>query len=336
MTALRIPGSGILLAALFIAGGCQRINPGDASFVSGLRVLGIKGQPPDVAPGSTTTLSALAVDGQNRQVSVSWSYCTEAMQMGQDIPDDCVLADGGSFITPIGNGPSAMMTMPTVDQSVLGDPDRSGGVYLPVRVTATAGSDTAIGIYQLRYNTGATPNQNPTIAGVYSVMLNAGTPSDGGMPPDGGSSDGGTFSNGGDLLTPLDPNNPTVVHSGDKLILRALFQTGSVESYMVAGRPNDSGMASMRPANETLSTNWFSTGGTVGFSMSGIEMGPVQMGGMGGMGMGGMGGFQRRIPDVTLTMDQNLPPSGTLIDVWVVATDNRGGADWQHRVLMFQ
>lgn len=47
-----------------------------ASFVEKLRVLGVRAEPPDVAPGGRTTLDALVVDAQpNRTHSYVWVIC---------------------------------------------------------------------------------------------------------------------------------------------------------------------------------------------------------------------------------------------------------------------
>ena len=52
-------GAGCVLVWL---GGCQSFSDPPVSFVAGLRVLGIKAEPPQIAPGASTTVTALVVD----------------------------------------------------------------------------------------------------------------------------------------------------------------------------------------------------------------------------------------------------------------------------------
>jgi hypothetical protein len=334
MAALRMRRSSFVIAALLCAGGCQMINQGDPSYVTGLRVLGVKAEPPEVAPGSSTTLTALAVDTQNRPISVSWAYCTSSPPLGADVDPNCAgqinAMPTPSYIHPFGTGVSAMMVMPqlTADQmGVLGSPDRSGGVYLPVSLLTTAGTDSVNAIYHLRVTEPSSlppANTNPLFAGLYQVMPTKGTPTDGFQEMD-----GGTWSSGTDLLTSIDPGTQLTVHSGDKLQLRAYFTAASAEKYMAPGRVTDAGTSPPRSTTETLDMSWFSTAGT--FSDAPSSM----MGTTMGMGMGG-GGFNRN-PDQILTMDNNLPASGGTIDIWVVGRDNRGGStDLLHRTLKLQ
>jgi hypothetical protein len=331
MARLRVRHACYALAALLGTSGCQMINRGDQSYVTGLRILAIKAEPPEVAQGQSTTLTALAVDTMGRQVTVNWAYCEAYLPYQQDFNTDCVTNMTASYITPFGNGNSAMMVMPTVPpnndmgMSVLGNPDQSGGVYLPVRAIATAGSDSVTAVYHLRVNMngGMGANQNPVLSGLYKTTPGAGTPTDGGQM------DGGTFSVGTEQVTAIDPGTPLVVHSGDKLTLRALFTAASAEKYTSPGRPTDGGTSMPRMSTERLDTSLFSTAGT-------LRAGDPTDGGTSGMG-GFMGGFMGGSSgDSTLTLDNNLPSPGGTIDVWAVGRDNRGGTDFLHRSLTLQ
>lgn len=303
----------LLLGAIVCAAACNQPPQRDAYLVNGLRLLGVKAEPPQVKTGQTTKLTALVVDTQSRAIALDWSYCSDSRPTGQKVNFDCITQNGASFLHPFGNGISAMLTAPTVDATTFGSPDRTGGVYLPVRINATAGTDSQISVYYLRMGNDATPNQNPTISGVVQVT-SGGTPNDAGVA---------------ETLTPLDPMTPMVVHSGDKLTLRVQFMTGSAETYVNTGSSfgdggsPDGGSGGSGMSTENLSASWFTTGGTIGGGFGG---------GFGGGGFGG-GGMPS---DVTLTLDNNLPAVGGLIDLWVVTRDNRGGTDYQHRTLMLQ
>lgn len=332
MAPSRIPNGSLLFAALWCIGGCQMIDRGDESYVTGLRILAVKAEPPEVAPGQTSTLTALAVDTQNRPLTINWSYCEDPPPDGENFNTDCVTSATASFIYPFGSGLSAMLVMPQVtDPTVLGRPDQTNGVYLPVRATVTAGTDTVTAIYSLRVNMtmGTAENNNPVFTGLFKVMAGAG------MPVDGGQMDGSTFSVGTELETAVDPATPLVVHAMDKITLRALFTAASAESYTRPGRTTDAGTSMPRMTSETLDQTMFTTGGTVGQTRaSNGTMGNSDMmrGGFGGGGPGGGGGGQ----EWTITMDNNLPATGGTIDVWVVGRDSRGGLDYLHRSLSLQ
>jgi hypothetical protein len=311
------------LAALLSAGGClpQR-DRGTDTYITGLRVMAVKAEPPEVAAGQTSTLSMLVVDTMGRPIDIRWAYCELAPPDGQRFNTDCVTTSTGSYLTALTGGPTTTMVMPTVDPTILGSADGSGGVYLPVIATITAGTDVVTAVYHLRVNMGGAANQNPEMTGLYTVMAGAGPP-DGSSPGDAGcTADGGmtgsACANGSDLLSWIDPVTPLPVHTGDKLRLRALFTAASAEPYTTPGRVTDAGVGPPRMRTESQDVSFFSTGGTIGGVMGG--------------GMMGFGGGS----DATLTIDTNLPlPSGT-IDLWAVGRDPRGGTDYLHRTLILQ
>ena len=62
-------------AAVALGGGCSKEDLSDASFVTGLRVLGVQSVPPEAKPGDTVMLTAWAVDPRGVPVDVAWSAC---------------------------------------------------------------------------------------------------------------------------------------------------------------------------------------------------------------------------------------------------------------------
>ncbi|MGZ3441640.1 MAG: hypothetical protein ACXVDD_19100, partial [Polyangia bacterium] len=68
-----------------------------------------------------------------------------------------------------------------------------------------------------------------------------------------------------------------------------------------------------RTATETVRISWFTTAGSFDNDVTGVAK-----------------------PDTTLTLDKHLPAADTLIDLWVVARDERGGIDVKHATLMFR
>ncbi len=106
---------------------------------------------------------------------------------------------------------------------------------------------------------------------------------------------------------PLDESTPLPVHAGDVLTLEASFTADSAEPYTVA-LPD----APARATTETLSVVWYSTAGRLRHETTGADVAQ------------------------TLRLDRDLPAPGSLIDLWVVGQDERGGADMAHRTLLLQ
>lgn len=284
----------LLMLSLVIPGCLPPQEP--ASWVSGLRILAVKAQPPEVGPGERSHLTALVVDTAGRSVHVDWSECLLGPLQGQLVNRDCVLTDRADARRPLGSGLEIDVTMPqNIDPQRQGLPDGSGGVYLPFVAQIGAG-DSALGaIYRLRLGTSlSTPvNRNPVLLGIFTIE----------GPLQGGS---------GEMASTLDEETPRVVHAGDALTLRADFAEGSAEPY-VRKEPRGNEPPVSRRVVETLSVSWFSTAGTISVAESGSER-----------------------PDAILKLDEHLPQSGKPIDLWVVGRDERGGTDTLHRTLLFQ
>jgi hypothetical protein len=227
-------------AALLAAPACEPSADPPASFVDSLRVLAIKADPPEVASGASATLTMFAVDGTSPPPSVSWSRCLRAPLPGQTINPDCVSNLSASpppaYIEPIGTGPTVSATMPDTTSGAFGEPDASGGVYLPIIAKVTSASDQVIASYGLRLTpasgAGQAVNQNPTLTNVFV---------------DDGSGAGSV---------PLDEATPRVVHKGDTLQLAVTYAPGSAESYVA----QPAGQAAA-PTTEVLTTSWFTTAG---------------------------------------------------------------------------
>lgn len=296
-------GAGLLGIGLALGSGGCRQNMDPASYVTGLRVLTITAQPPQVPPGQTAAVSALVVDTQGRPLSIAWNQCLAAPLQGQAVNPDCLTgADNGS-LQALGSGPQIAVTMPTTPSvQTLGLPDATGGLYLPLVVQATVDGDSLVATYGLRVNlTGEPANQNPLLTGVYTVV-----------PGSGGDADAGSAGTG-ELLTAIDPVTPLPVQAGDVLTLRVTFAPESAEPYQIPV-PSSTGSSMPRTVTETLSVAYFATAGTLSGGTSGIDR-----------------------PDRLLTLDSaHLPASGTAIDLWVIGRDERGGSDFLHRTLILQ
>jgi hypothetical protein len=217
-------GAGCLAVWL---GGCQSFPDPPVTFVAGLRVLGIEAAPPQVAPGASTTVTALAVDTNGGTPTASWSDCLLPPLPGQTVNPTCADGSSPSDLQPIGGGLTIAFVMPQVTAAALGAPDVTGGVYLPLVADVGGDASALTAVYRLRLADAQPDNANPTIAGLFSV-------------------------DAAGAMSALDPMVPTPVQTGGALTLTVTFAPGSAETYTAAD-----GTAT----TETLTTSWFCTAG---------------------------------------------------------------------------
>ena len=286
-----------VLAIAALLGGCAKsFDP--ATWVTGLRVLAVKAEPPELAGGEGGTLTALVIDTDGRPVTVDWDTCLLPPPLsGGALNSECLTSDAGSAFLPLGTGLSVPFTMPTHDVTELGLPDSTAGFYQPVRLMATAGDAVVPAAYRVRYSLGLTPpNQNPAVEGVFVVPTGESDP----VPAA--------------ELVPLDEAAPPEVHVGDKLKLRATLVDGSAETYLVPDGDPTAGKT--RQVTEVLSISWYSTAGDVGADVTGVDKPDTEI------------SFEKYTPTPA--------PEGTPVDLWIVARDERGGTDWVHRALLLK
>ena len=221
-------GAGCILLGL---GGCQSFSDPPVSFVAGLRVLGLKAEPPQIAPGASTTVTSLVVDTDGGTPTASWNQCNLPPLPGQTVNASCVDGSAGAELQPIGDGLTLPFVMPQVTAASLGDPDATGGVYLPLVAAVDASPQAVTAVYRLRLADAAPANTNPTIADVFSV-------------------------DAAGAMSALDATAPTTVHSGDALSLTVTFAPDSAQTYTAANGA---------VTTETLTTSWFCTAGDLSF-----------------------------------------------------------------------
>jgi hypothetical protein len=244
----------LLVWCSFVLTSCAN-NFDPASYVSGLRALAIKVEPPEAAPGQTSLLSELAVATDGSPVHVAWSECDKASLPGQTVSGDCFTTDmaNQSYLHEVGSGTAVAFVMPMISANNIGLPDVTGGVYVTLRADTTTARESVIGSYRLRLSGYGTPNHNPQLAGVFRVPPGF----DMGLPPDAGAAD----------VVALDAAQPLVVHAGDALTLRATFAAGSAERYTVNGGS----------VTEVLTIAWFATAGSFSNPITGASSNTVLM-----------------------------------------------------------
>lgn len=285
----------LALAILFAAGCTSEFDP--ASFVDKLRLLAVKAEPPDVAPGFATMLSATTANPGGSAPTITWDACLlpPPPATGEAVNQDCIaLPEGDPSLVPFGQGDSVAATMPMLSPSMIGLPDQTNGFYLPVRVKLDTGGSSLVAFFRLRIFLGALtanpPNHNPSLTGIFTVPV----------------ADAGAAEE-----SPLDPTTPATVHENYQLNLRALVTGDSQEAYKVYD--GDPRTTPPRDVTETVRISWFTTAGRFTNDVTGVDK-----------------------PDTTLILDKHLPPSGSVIDLWAVARDERGGSDVLHRTLLFE
>ena len=285
-----------LLLLALVAVAGCRSNFDPASFVGGLRLLDVKAEPPDIGPGQTSLLSALVVNPGGGAPTVTWDAC---LLTPPPASGQAVNIDCAAL--DAGADLIAFGVGPSVTATMPAlDPSKRG---LP---------DATNGFYlPVRARLDA---DGKTLVALYQLRIFLGALSP--NPPNQNPTLMGIYQvpsadAGAADQTALDDAKPIEVHANDKVALRALVTAASSESYLVFD--GDPRTTPPRHVVEKIRVSWFTTAGTFDNDVTGVDK-----------------------PDTTLTLDKHLPPSGTTIDLWVVARDERGGSDWLHRTLVFR
>ena len=193
----------LMVAALVLIGGCSSDLPA-ASFIDKLRVLAVRATPPEVAPGDTTTLDALAVEplvpeldgGAPAPLSYVWLAC--ALPTGTLTVSPCGVGSGlsASTMPPLcKDQPSAPLCIIgtdatasyAADANVLGDA-ASTQILLTVAIADTPAGATGclldianndglptdpdhcvVSLKRLDISRSTQPNANPTLADFYAT-----------------------------------------------------------------------------------------------------------------------------------------------------------------------
>ncbi|HEY3352451.1 MAG TPA: hypothetical protein VGQ83_04330 [Polyangia bacterium] len=234
--------AGLALTCALLAAGCK--SPFErSSYLGGLRILAVKAVPPEVAPGATSTLTALTVAPAGDPVAISWVECRvpALVGSGEGLSANCLTADAADGLTPVGTGGSVSVVMPDLGPDAVGTPDYTGGVYLPILLLASAGGDETAGVYRLRRAGGGPPNRNPRITEV-GVVENTGA------------------------VTLLAEDRPSETSAGAGLTLVMTVSADSRETYTAPD-----GAGGTRAVPEVLRVSWFATGGRLVAGNVGVD-----------------------------------------------------------------
>lgn len=132
-----------------------------------LRILGIRSEPPEVAPGDSIALDSLVVDplGEGRPVQQVWAVCTPDPARG--VPS----CGEPERTVPLGIGTSATFTVPGDALDGLSEEDALLGIDLYVFLAAQGdgidggpAEDSEAAIKRVRVSTDPVKNRNPRLA----------------------------------------------------------------------------------------------------------------------------------------------------------------------------
>jgi len=292
----------ILVAAVAVASAACKPDLGPTSaLIARDRVLAVRAEPAEVAPGRAVSLSALAVgvDGTLADPPLGWSFCTAPKPLNENntVANACLQSlDALSVISEM--VPTVSTRIPDDACQRFGpdpppqkqgdpplrprDPDVTGGFYQPVRVDG-AGEPT-FGLVRVTCNLKAVTTEVAVdFAARYAANTNPVL--------------GALTARVGDQLVALD------ALPADQLVtLRIEWTPESVETFPVY----DLAQQALVDQREAMRVSWFTTGGTLELDRSG------------------------RSGDERETFAENVwrtPPAGAS-HLWVVLRDSRGGVTW--------
>ena len=282
------------LAFLLLAGCAPKMgNP--ASLITQQRIIGVRSEPAEAAPGDLVQYSSLVVSpsGTVEAQDLSWSLCNLRKPVAENTPvsQACLTDD----LAQSAQGASASIQTPSAACSNFGplappsrsgtlrpsDPDATGGYYQPLRLDlgaeqaifrerlscGLAGASLAMSQeFRARY----TANQNPTLASLSA-------------------------------LADQTPVSLDALPASQRVRLVATWSPDSVESYPVF----DSVSQTIADHREALWLSWFATAGSFDDSLTG----------------GGEG-------DTATEGTWQSPAEVEVVLLWLVLHDSRGGADF--------
>lgn len=161
------------LAACGLALACVPEFESDLSLVDAPRVLALRSEPAEAAPGQTVTVHALVAepDGTHEEAELAWSLCLARRPLttlAPIAPECAALLDDPEILEALGSGPSVIATLPTDACRRFGpepppatpgeptgrpvDPDPTGGYYQPI--LARLLDDDTVNLLQTRLTCG--------------------------------------------------------------------------------------------------------------------------------------------------------------------------------------
>jgi hypothetical protein len=205
-------------------------------------VLAVRGEPPEVTPGSNAHFDVLVAtpDGPIRAPLARWDFCASAKRLTENgsVGSGCLADDG---VAPLASGPSAIdAKIPENACNVFGpralgqderprDPDITGGYYQPLRVIV--GGKVAFGFERVACGPPLAP---ANVIDEFSTRYHA------------------------NRNPTLDPIAPPTVARGARIVLRASWPVDAPETFAVY----DLATKTLVDHRESMRVSWFATAGT--------------------------------------------------------------------------
>jgi hypothetical protein len=296
---------GLGAAAIAACIGCTPTLDDRPWLISRLTIVGWKAEPPEVAPGASVMLEALAVDPAAAvdPSTTAWTLCHTPKPPSENrvVAPDCL----APAVMPDATGDPASIAIPTDVCTVFGpdvpqplpgqpttrarDPDATGGYFQPV--TVALGGAVAIGLERVTcglpeasladaraFLAAYRANQNPSLAGL-------------------------AFS--ADDGSPIDPG---AIAAGSHVTIQATWLPGAVETFPVFDRQSRTIVSTA----ETLQAAWYVTGGVLEEPATTITD-PAA---------------------ITTSTGWTAPAGDATVQLALVLRDSRGGSDLAHATLV--
>jgi hypothetical protein len=301
----------LLLIALLL--GCKPDLGSPASLITGLRILGVKTEPPEVVPGMPVKTDLLVVDPAGRMAApAAWSLCLAHKSPAENnvVANDCAQAgkqlqsieEKGPRITIAIPANACALNGPDTPPTKMGEPplrardaDVTGGYYQPIAVEVGAArsfvleriscnlpnvSSDVVKEFQMRYH----PNANPAFARLLVGGLELPAVIEGG---------GATTVN---------------VHAGQAVGFEAAWTPESRETFPVY----DLERRMLVDRTEQLTVSWFATGGEFDRDRTGTTETDTA---------------------ASITNVWMAPLTAGPVHLWIVLRDNRGGLDFREYLI---
>ncbi len=273
------------------------LGPGE-SLIAAPRVLAIRNEPAEAAPGTMVTFTALVATpgGSEEDAALSWSFCTAQKPLTEDnvVSDACL---GSSSLTALGAGPTVTAAIPANACSLFGpdtvstafrprDADITGGYYQPLRADL-AGADTAFDLARVHCDlANASAASATAFAAAYTLNKNPAL-----LPLT------ATLAGGGAVV------DLAAVPAEAHLLLQASWDAASAESFAYYD-PTSQTVTTQR---EAMQVGWYDSAGTLATGSTGRAGDDLA---------------------TTSSVGWTAPASAGAVHLWIVLRDSRGGVDF--------
>ena len=289
---------GALCAAWCVAVGtdCRPSFDDDPALIVSPRVLAVKSEPAEAAPGTTVAFTALlaAPSSSASALDPSWSFCLAS----KPVTDDNVVASAcltAASLAPAGAGSTISAVLPSDGCTLFGpdpppggfrprDPDATGGYFQPLRVDLL-GADPTFHLARLSCRLGeASADIATAFAAAYVANQNP-------------------------TLSPLSASSEdnevdlAAIPRGAQVELTASWSAEDVESYAYF----DLAQQAIVTRREAMTVSWYTSGGKLMLASSGRS---------------------ETDPELTATNQWTAPSEAGTSELWLVLRDSRGGADF--------